>query len=203
MQNSQISFKSNIRITSLSNFSREIQKCPQEEITDWSIRQITKSTRSYTTGIRACTAGGILVKKDDGAFDVVMFHMNPINALNFEFDKIEQTILKRIGDNKPVQGFLLGSKRTIDYSVEMFGKLETFIKDKLKVPYTKFRGISMAHVDFANIAYDGTKNEWTIAGSMLSNIGNIKKDAKELAQNGFDEVIISDMDKLIPETDLN
>lgn len=199
MKNSQISFKSNIRITSLSNFSREIQKCPQEEITDWSIRQITKSTRSYTTGIRACTAGGILVKKGDGAFDVVMFHMNPINALNFDFNKIEQTILERIGDNKPIQGFLLGSKRTIEYSVEMFGKLETFIKDKLKIPYTKFRGISMAHADFANIAYDGTKDEWTIAGSMLNNIGNTKKEAKELAQSGFDEVSLSQKDKFIKE----
>lgn len=200
MQNSPISFKSKIRVTGLKNFSQEIEKCPQEEITDWSVGQIIKSTRSYTTGIRACTAGGILVKKDDSnAFDVVMFHMNPINALNFNFNEIEQTILERIGDNKPIQGFLLGSKKTIDYSVEMFNNLETFIKDKLKIPCTKFRGISMAHVDFANIAYDGTKDEWLISATMLEDIGNVQRDVKTRVLSGFDEVVLSQKDTLIQE----
>lgn len=196
MQNS-VSFGSNIKFTTPSGFTSEIIHFPFARYVDepWTAKEIVRAPYAYTTGVKTCTSGGILVGSEKTSLsDVVMFHIDPDNVDNSHFKKIEETIWDKIGDDNPIQGFLLGSKKHWKQSTELFNMFEEFMA-KLRIPCSKLRGIPTGKGDFANIAYNASEDYWVVCSSAIPNVNE-----KEIVRN-FDEVVLSPKDKLVLEQD--
>lgn len=191
------SFGSSIKLTTRSGVLNEIIDFQHKPTINypWSIHQTLKAPQAYTDGIQDCTAGGILVGENkDNIKDVVMFHICPDTPDNKDFNLIKETLLKKIGNDTPIQGFLLGSRNAFKESAMMFSNLENFIKQTLKIPYTKMQGLKLVEKDnYADIAYDKIKNQWTI---FVEELNPFKSDIEENLRGHFNDVFICEKDCL-------
>lgn len=193
MQSSQVSFKSNIKFMPNELFLKEVERFGQLEHVNYpgASKEIVRSAYAATGGIKTCTAGGILVRNDKSKMlDVVMFHITPLEEANSNFKIIERAILDKIGFDNPIQGFLLGSKKILKFSSNMFAKFEILMQ-KLNIPYSKFKGIPTGNADYVDLAYSAKDDQWSVFASAINHIS-----ADEIVKN-FDEVSISEKDKLI------
>lgn len=193
MQNSQVSFKSNIKFMPNELFLKEVERFGQFKYVNYpgTSKEIVRSPYAATGGIKTCTAGGILVRNDKSKmFDVVMFHITPFEEANSNFKTIERVILDEVGFDQPIQGFLLGSKKIFKLSSDFFTKFETLMH-KLNIPYSKFKGIPTGNADYVDLAYSARDDQWSVFASAINHIN-----ADEIVKN-FDDVFISEKDKLI------
>ena len=201
MQNTQVSFKSNIRFTNLNGFKRVVRDFPISVDRPWTAKEIIRAPYAWTAGVKDCTAGGILVGKDrKNITDVVMFHISPSDKDNSDFEIIKRAIMDKIGSDKPIQGFLLGGKKICQGSVEMFDNFEKLMKE-LKIPKTKFKGLPVGGHS-AHIAYNAGRDEWVVAATAIEDINKkvfAKTDLQSEIFSKFQKVVISKYDKLIVE----
>lgn len=138
--------------------------------------------------------GGVLLKNKNNRLDVVMFHINPLEKVNQDFNHIEQTIINKIGNLIPLQGFLFGSKNLFTKftgSVEMFENFE-WLMYKLNIPCTKFKGLPSP--EEVSIAYNAYSDQWTIFAKSLD---LSKQNLLKNITNYFDETYIYEEDNLI------
>lgn len=196
MNNTKISFTS--RILAVNDFEkfRERVKPFEINITDpWTAKEIERGQQAFTIGVMTCTAGGIITKsKDLGGFDVVSFHMQPPQdhynfgpAVNLNLKDFEKTLLAKLGEDAPLRAFLFGSRTSIAHSGDFFSKIEAIIQ-KLKIPYSKIKGLS-GNVTCGHVAYDGKTDEWLL---------HIVKDSEKVNFfRDFSEVKIEKGDKLL------
>lgn len=197
MQNSKISFTSGIKITDSYGFFQEMRKFKSKTCVDWpwTANEIIKTSQGYTDRIKTCTAGGIITKNNQGnGLDVVMFHIDPDERKNFDFKTVEKTILDKLGEAKPLQGLLFGSKNLVESSVEMFDRFESFFKEKLGITYSKFKGIPLGGHS-GGIGFNGEKDEWIISSTNIKTV--VPDILKKEIPNYFNEIVISDKDQLI------
>lgn len=165
MKNSSVSFTSGIKFTNCKKFADEVNSFVQFRRVDspWTADEITRGPQVYTERVRSCVAGGILTQNPStGVPDVVMYHLNPREQQNLDFEPIEKTFLEHLRGDKPLQGFILGCKKIYRGEDFIFDNLENFMK-KLKIPYSKFK--NMPYLDEADIAYNGYKDRWTVSVS--------------------------------------
>lgn len=176
MQDLQVSFGTNFKFTNSKGFARAKRGFSDNRVDrPWTKNQIIRASRAYTTNIKTCTAGGIVVKNNkQDCFDVVMFHIDPDNDTNKNFTAITETILKKLGKSNPMNAFLIGSKHgPLDLSmyrksIQMFNRFERFF-NKLKIPYSKLKGTLDDGVIYVNVAYNGYKDDLTIYSSASLN----------------------------------
>lgn len=192
MENSKVSFGTRIVIKDRDSFAQTIKSFAKSVDCPWTKDQIVRGPKVFTEGIATCTAGGVLVKRPDrDYFEIVKFHIDPIDKANKEVQPIENMIYRRIGKSEPLQAFIFGCKNVIDYSSKMFDSLEEVIK-KLKVPYTKLKGFDIN--SYMSCAYDGYKDELSIFSPIIeSKFGKRFKltDIPKL----FDDIKLSAKDK--------
>lgn len=192
MQASQVNFTSRIRLVDLAGFNKEIGKLSPTRSVDypWMANQIIKAPKVFTKGIQDCTAGGIT----DGQ-DVLMFHICPSVAANKDFKKIENKILGMIDKNaSDLQGFLIGGNHFVDYSLEQFEKFEDFFKNKLSIPYSKFKEHTLATV--SSVFYDSTKDEIVLLNDVINTFYG-KKTSGKLLEESYRDFKISDLDEIV------
>lgn len=198
MTNSQISFQSSILfINNPKRFSFMIHGFSDSVNRPWTAKEIVRAPRVFTKDIRACTAGGIITKSSaESCLDVIMFHIDPGKPINFDLNLIEDTILEKLDINQPLHAFMVGAKsifgmnaKLFEDSEKVFENLEGFIK-KLKIPYSKFKG-SPPNSSYLNLAYNGFEDRITIFDSSL------KKIDEQTIFDGFDDVFVSEKDKLV------
>lgn len=160
MQNPQISFGTKIIIRDNVDFFDTIRPFAKSADFPWTRKQIVRGSQVFTKDIATCTAGGIIVKNPRrNCFEMVEFHIDPMDRVNKKIEPIKNTIYKKIGKSTPVQAFLFGCRGFVDYSVKMFDNLEEIIKS-FNIPYTKLKGIKLG--SYMSSAYDGYKNELSI-----------------------------------------
>lgn len=188
MQNSQINFTSGIKFSTLADFKKELPVLSEKTYVDWpwTANEIIRTPHGVTDEIKNCTAGGIITRGQKD-FDIVMFHLHPDNAVNKNFDFVKQKIFEKLNNDKPLQGFLIGSKYCYQSSIDLFSTLESFMEN-LKIPFSKFRGSPLCgeHID---ITYNGHKDLWTIFAENME----LSKSPKDY----FEKIAISDKDHLI------
>lgn len=197
MQNSQISFGTNIVFKNLNGYEKVIATCQKNIVSPFTADSIVKSHSAFTKEIKVCTAGGIITKDaQDKDFNVVMFHINPFNAKNFDFSKITAKIQEYIANDKPVEGFILGCKEAVDGSTQMFDNLERFL-EQFHIPISRLKG-SPAGADFVDIAYNGHNDELTVFSSSAGNLG--KKLTLIDVPKLFDKIKIASTDHISIDT---
>ncbi len=212
MQDSNISFTSRILFTNLKGFNSELNSFASKIKVDrpWSADEIIKASQAYTEEIFNCTAGGIITETK-GKKRVVMFHINPTleDDSKIDFSKVKEYLLKKIGKDKPVQGFLIGGKKDFSpsflpseyikkickISMEIFDDFENFMEG-LKIPYTKFKGQNIGGQN-SRIAYNSVNDQWTITTRATEKFENIPKGLNILPD--FDEIVISPKDTVISD----
>lgn len=193
MQNSPISFGTNIKFETRNNFINLVKDYNHSITSPLTAEGIVRSSQVYTPGITTCSAGGIIVKSEkEAGFDVVMFHIDPDNQSNVFFEPIKKAIYDKLNGCKPLQAFLLGSYTGIDNSPQMFANFEKFIKE-MKIPLSKFKGSPL--YDKLHIAYDGNKDELTVFSSAVEK-ANQGFSLNEVVKH-FEDVEISSDDKVI------
>lgn len=187
MQNSNISFKSNIKVVPMDYFKKSADLIKNHVDSPWTAKQILKAEKAYTTEICDCSAGGIITGED-----VVMFHLNPTeDNLNDWSNIIETLKSKATAGNKILRGFLLGRNNSRD-SREVFKRLETYMKNQ-NIPYSKFERHKYIFAD-TNILYDASKDEWLItnknlSNSLLENAKVLKELPKEETQYKLNQIV--------------
>lgn len=193
MKTSKVNFTSNIRFVDSLAFAKELDKLPSKKYVDspWKVKNIVRGISSYTDDVRDCTAGGVLTNNKNNGFDIIMFHLNSTDEENLSFTAVENKIFEKLGKDKPLEGFLIGSQSAWDDSIELFAKMEAFIQ-RLKVPYSKFQG-SIINQDI-NAAYHGESDMWTIFYSALEKSHG--RPPREKIFSSFDKIIISKKDRL-------
>lgn len=163
----------------------------------WTAKDIVKAPQAYTLDVQTCTAGGILVKQQQSSdFDIVMFHINPDDKENYDFQGIKDAIYVKLAGAKPLQGFLLGCKRIYETSEDMFDSFERFMKDDLRIPYSKFKGTKDIDHGFIDVAYDGNIDELSVRASAIKDEFNNKFSIEKLPLI-FDEIQRSPIDKVV------
>lgn len=226
MQSSAVSFTSGLQfVRSEGLFDAQTGSYLTSVPFPWTFRQIQKLPSVITKDIASCTAGGIITKlpskglQGDKPFDVVMFHLDPDNRSNANFNNIKDAIYSVLEGDKPMQGFLLGAKNpipefayklilddvrniygdefnyqtmnsTLQKSADLFGKMEEFFKE-LKIPFTKFKGLPF--FGKAHIGYSADLDKWTV---YLSNFKHQAAKPLEDLKLHFDEVSICEKDFL-------
>lgn len=188
MSNNQVSFKSRIVFMNSDKFFKITKDIRSTSKYPWTYKEIVRSDRAYTNNVQTCTAGGIIVEKPFKKREVVMFHLCPPEEEtpeNSDFQAIVNSFLKMLGKDKPVQGFILGSKRSFPYSLALFEKIEGFFKE-LSIPYSKFK--VQKFEDWSHIAYDGKQDTWFV------NSSNVK--ASDGLHDVYGDVLISSKDTL-------
>lgn len=198
MKNSTISFKSNIKFVNREDFTRKVATFSEKSFIGdpWSIKQTERVPQFYTKDIEDCTAGGILVKSDlSDKLEIIPFHTSWMTSDNLDFEKVEQVIFSKLGKDEPIQGFLLGSRSLWRHSTAMFDRFESLMQSKLRIPYTKFKEFPEGDkVFYANIAYDGAEDQWTVFAEHLEILkNNMVKNLKKY----FADVLICDKDKVV------
>lgn len=169
--NNQINFTSAIKWTNEVGFTKELEKLSSKLLVDYPFtrKEISRGQEVYTQGVRTCTAGGVVVKTKEGRREIVMFHLDPNDRKNNNFRRIKKSILRKIGNDTPVNGFILGSKAMYSKSANLFNLLEEFIQT-LKIPYSKFRGTPWDSSLF-DLAYNGKKDEFSASLSSANILG--------------------------------
>lgn len=191
MQNSQISFTSNIKFLKTSEFVFKTTGHPAKYNVGypWTAKEIIKEPFALTRGIEDCTAGGITDGKD-----VVMFHLCPKKE-NENFKIIENALLEKIDLKSPyLQGFLLGSKSCFKGSKQLFSKLSNFM-EKHKIPFSFFKG----HNDtgLSNIAYFSKDDTWYISNNYLHYEDLNKTNIDKKLLKVFDEFSLCKEDEFV------
>lgn len=189
----KISFGTNIVFRNLKGFEREIQTCQKSILGPYTADTIVKAHSAFTTDIKVCTAGGIITKDpQDKDLNVVLFHINPFIAKNFDFSKIADKIQENLKGSNLLEGFIVGCKDNVDGSFQMFDNFERFMS-QFRIPITEFKG-STPGADFVDVAYNGYKDELTVYDSALGRWG--KKLTLEDIPKMFDETKIASVDHL-------
>lgn len=196
MKNSNISFGTNIVFRNLNGFERTAAAC-QKSVDSYTADSTVKAHSVFTKDIKVCTAGGIITRDpQEKDLNVVMFHINPFNAKNFDFQYITDKIKASIADGIPVEGFVLGCKKTVEGSAQMFDNLENFI-GQFHIPISKLKG-SPEGADFIDIAYNGYKDELTVFSTAAGRFS--KKLTLDDIPKIFDEIKIAPIDHLSVDT---
>lgn len=198
MQNSSVnpvSFGMNIKFVDRADFALQVSTFKKSVDWPWTAKQIVRAPQVYTRGVASCTAGGIITKnKGEDCFDVVMFHIDPLKKTNNNFEEIQATIMKKLGNSKPVQAFIFGCKSGMDFSVKMFDNIESLIKS-FQVPYSKLKG-SVFGGGYVNGAYDGYNNELSIFSIAAEKLDRNNGFNKEDISRIFDEIQVSQVDNI-------
>lgn len=173
-QNQNISFGINIVFRNHSGYQKIIGGFQNHAVNSFVADATVKADSAFTRGIKVCSAGGIVTKDLNGENKkVVMFHINPFDAKNFDFAKIAETIRKNIAGDIPVEGFLVGCQKGVEASEQMFDNLGKFL-ESLNIPVSKLKGAS-AGPEFVDIAYDASKDELSVFSSKAGMFGkNLK-----------------------------
>lgn len=212
MKSHQVSFGIGIRFTDANGLSKAIEGWdPKFEVKKpWTINQIVKGKKGYTSGIRDCCAGGIITKSND----IVAFHIDPGEEINRNFDDVRGSILKKLDKEEPCNQFLIGAKNMekdtltssffgiiypeaegiIAQSLEMFAKMEEFLL-QFKTPLTKIKGIPLLDDIGASFACNPTQNRLFI---YLNSIGNVTSDMDLYKISAsVDKFVKSDADEIV------
>ncbi len=188
-----LSFKSNIRLVSPTEFGRVAGAINKKKFVDypWTIKQSVLAAKAYTTGVYDCTICGIT----DGQ-QVLLNHICPTNPQNSNFQRIADFIKNKINlDNPDLQAFILGSKSYLSASpnsTALFDKLANLIQE-LKIPCSLFKGGPFRN----DVAYSSRKDEWIISNTEINE--NYKKNfrtPKEMFDTIFDQIEVSELDEL-------
>ncbi len=192
---SKLNFNSNINLISPAKFAKETRKI-QGHINfvdePWTSKQIKRGSHVITQEVKSCTAGGIIVENLKGIRDVVMFHLDPDKKVNKNFQEIFDTIKEKIGDSKPLQALMAGSKDDkgfLKYSGEYFDELWQKVISKFNVPTTFLKGIPMGGHEI-DLYFDASNDTWLVSCSVRNTF------LPSSEQLGFQEVKVSNMDKL-------
>lgn len=200
MQNSNISFTSRIAFVNTRDFVLKMPNLGPEINKPWTFRQITRAEKAHTTKVRTCTAGGILVKNKEGKNEVIMFHLCPPEERtprNKNFLAISNRIRRLLREDKPIQGFLIGSKQLHSYSENFFNQMEAFLKNTLKIPYSKFK--LQENLAGSHIAYDGALDTWFVNSTSVNIANDLDKAYRNIVISKSD---VLDLSQLQP-MDLN
>lgn len=116
----------------------------------------------FTSRIEDCTAGIIKAKGGD---EFYMFHFDPKDKTENDWDKVEETLiaaqgrLRKANPNTPLEGFLVGAKIGYKSSVDQAWNLLNFLQDTgVKVSSL----LLQAQNGVSNIHYSLPKDEMTI-----------------------------------------
>lgn len=196
MQNSKISFKSGIRFTNQGNYLQIARNFTQKKgvLAPYTHREIVRAPQVYTQQVSNCTTCGIKVldgKKNIP--EIVKVHIDPDNKENTDFSLVEQAILLKIDKAIPLQALLLGCMEKYEKSVETFNNFKSFLGNKLKIPYSEFKGIPRGH--FIETAGDAIQDEWTIYATAVNTSDKILL-KKNIYQN-FNGINLCSLDNLI------
>lgn len=197
--NIQPNFKSQIKVTDFHSFWKEYAKFPMGiDFVDfpWTPNEIKKSKMIITQGIKTCTAGGIITKSANGERDVVMFHLNPDQEACKDFDYIRKTFIEKIGNSKPIQALMVGSKDEnswLKYSGEYFDNLYKNVIKAFEIPTSFLKGIPMGGKE-VDLLYNAPEDMWLISNTTLDAYPKFAEIRKTLT--GFKEVSLSKLDSL-------
>lgn len=193
MQNSQISFTSNIRLASTNRFAKEIEGLSSKEsvLFPWTANEMVTGTKAYTQKIYDCAAGGITDGKK-----VLMFHLCPTFEQNADFKVIEKAILEKFGGKvEGLKGILMGNKSKFQASNDLFGNLKNFM-EKNNIDFSMIKGIKKD--EYSSLSYDVKNDTWTITNDSIA--AELKKGVKLLKavlERTFEGIKISKNDTLI------
>lgn len=197
LQNSSISFTSNIKLGDWSDFSREIGFIPSKNnIQNWTAAGIVKAEAAYTTLVKDCVAGGITDGKD-----VVMFHLCPTMKENQDFSQIAETLKNKIDLSSPnLQGLILGSLSSIfktlghyEASAQMYENIRKFMSETLKIQFSEFKGHTELSKDTA-LSYRSNTDTWMITNDFISPKVFWKKPTSSFINDTFEKRIIAPCD---------
>lgn len=208
MQESQISFTSKIRLTTLEGYRSGLKGFSPKQFvrSPYTAKEIVKSTDAFTKGIYDCTAGGIV----DGKA-VVMAHIDAHANTLYGWDEIIDVLKQKIDpQSKKLHGLLIGS---LNYgrSYSLFKFFEKFMgKAENSIPYTKFqhhRSLSAANT---HISYKSSIDEWAITNATISkeiqekkewlkmmSKDELQKELKKIAEKSFVKVEVAPCDELV------
>ena len=195
MQNTQVSFKSNIRLASANRFAKEIAGMSLKNAVSspWTAKEMVVGQKAYTTRIYDCLAGGITDGKK-----VVMFHICPTYEENKDFSTIERTILENFNEKTAgLRGVIVGNKPEHAESNSLLENFRTFMK-KNNIDFSLIRGVKKD--DESSILFDVNTDTWTITNTYLAR--EVKKGTKFLRgilERSFKEVNLSKNDKLVTQ----
>lgn len=191
MQNSQISFTSNICFLPRHVFNYKVGGIPEKNIVKapWTYKGIVKERFSLNRGAEDCVAGGITDGKD-----VVMFHFCKDEKTN-TIQNIENALLEKIDLNSPyLQGLVLGSKQMFQNAVKLFDGVCEFMENH-NIPYSKFKGHK--HFGKTDLAYSAVKDTWYLNNNAIDltdlNNTNVEKRVLEV----FDEFSLCKEDEFV------
>lgn len=197
MKCSQVSFTSGIHVVNASEFSEAKKLIPNKYNVQspWTAKEIVKTRKGYTEGVRTCTAGGLIVDGKSSK-EVVLFHLCPPEEAtpeNKDFSTIEKTFMAKLARSKAVQGLLIGSKSFVDYrcSTNFFEKIEAFFKS-LGMPYSKFK--DQPTFSEVNLLYNGDRDTWLIYIPTCSGAAPPKNITR-----AFSDVFVCENDRIITE----
>lgn len=218
--NPSINFTSSIEVIhDYQKFGQIVGSCSASVGAPWTYKEIIKAGEACTRDICSCTAGGIITRNHTGAGErdsVVLFHINAENKKNSNFEEIKKAIIDQIGEDEPVEGFLLGGKKTVNsdqyeeiinrshveedqqslnkilsHSIEMFDNFEKLMQS-LKISYSKFKGLPL--FGKANLFYSTVTDKWLI---YARDFHNYDGDTQKNLKNYFDDILICEKDKLV------
>ena len=191
--NNNVSFTGLIRPTSLSKYTKATEDVffRANIQPPWSYKDTKKVPKGMSMDVFDCSAGGIV---NNDTKEVVLFHLCPENKENFDFEKIEKYVMSKVdGTSENLQAFIIGSKKIYADSEMLFMKLKSMMQ-RHKIPTTVIKG---NQEEKTHILYDAKSDEWLITNNTINRkILNGETDSKKILEDCFDEVSISEKDKI-------
>lgn len=199
INNNNVNFRSNINLIDSRKYFKVTEKLDfgvSFVNFPWTPKDIVKGQRAITEDIKSCTAGGIIVEGINKIREVVMFHLNPDLDDCKDFNKVEKALTEKIGTAKPLQAFMVGSKKDdsfLKYSGEYFDDLWKNVISKFNVPTSFLKGIPMGG-HLVDLCCDAPNDTWYVSCSVRDEVPRFSSSRKSFT--GFDVVQLSEKDHL-------
>jgi hypothetical protein len=134
VQNSSVSFTSNIHLIKYAELCEKTSKLGSKHTSDfpWTVKQTVKKGKVFQMDIEDCAGTGVT----DNTL-AVSSHISPTRPENLLFRDVEKGINKKLkGMKNLAQGFLVGGNACIKGSLEQFSNFESYFQNVLHIPYT-------------------------------------------------------------------